>query len=84
MSHDSPCPRYPALDAAAVPMRAIMQRCYGASTGFAVERIAKPTPGDEQVLIKVHAASINPVEWHMTTGKPRIVLRLASGIGVPE
>jgi NADPH:quinone reductase-like Zn-dependent oxidoreductase len=84
VSHDSPCPPVPALDAAAVPMRSITQRCYGVPHGVRVERIAKPTPGDEQVLIKVHASSINPVEWYGTMGQPRIVRAFGGGIGVPS
>ena len=64
-------------------MRAVVQRCYGSPTNLRVERIAKPTPKDEQVLVKVHAASVNPAEWHRVTGKPYI-LRLDAGIGAPK
>ena len=63
-------------------MRAVMHRCYGVPTVLRVERIAKPTPNDDQVLIKVHAASVNPAEWHRITGQP--LLRLEHGIGAPE
>ena len=65
-------------------MRAITRRCYG-SPGevLALERIAKPKPAADQILIKVRAASVNPYEWHTVTGKP-YVMRLGSGIGKPE
>ena len=73
--------------AAAAPdgetMRAVMQRCYGAPKVLTVERIAKPAPTDGEVLIKVHAAGLNPYEWHMTTGKPYL-LRLFKGLGAPD
>jgi NADPH:quinone reductase-like Zn-dependent oxidoreductase len=83
VSHDSPCPPVPALDTGAVPMRSITQRCYGVPQGVRVERMAKPVPGEDQVLIRVHASSINPVEWYGTAGQPRIE-RLQGGIGLPS
>jgi NADPH:quinone reductase-like Zn-dependent oxidoreductase len=84
LSHESPCPQAPTLAAGTESMRAVMHRCYG-SPGkvLAVERIAKPKPGDGEVLIKVRAASVNPYEWHMTTGKP-YVMRFATGLGAPD
>jgi NADPH:quinone reductase-like Zn-dependent oxidoreductase len=64
-------------------MRAITQRCYGApGEVLALERIAKPRPGAGKVLIRIHAASINPYEWHTVTGKPYL-MRLGRGIGAP-
>src|SRR5262245_7199647 len=83
VSHDSPCPPVPALAAGAEPMRAITQRCYGIPAGVRVESMAKPRPADDQVLIRVRASSINPVEWYGTMGQPRI-MRLQGGIGLPS
>jgi NADPH:quinone reductase-like Zn-dependent oxidoreductase len=82
VSHDSACPPVPVTEAAE-PMRAIAQRCYGVPQGVRLESVAKPKPGDDQVLIKVHASSINPVEWYGTAGQPKI-MRLSGGIGVPS
>ena len=83
VSHDSPCPPAPALEKGAVTMRSITQRCYGVPQAIRMEDVAKPTPGDDQVLIKVHAASINPVEWYGASGQPRL-LRLQGGVGLPS
>jgi NADPH:quinone reductase-like Zn-dependent oxidoreductase len=84
LSYDSACPQAPALAAGTESMRAITRRCYG-SPGevLALERIAKPKPSAGQILIKIRAASVNPYEWHMVTGKPYIV-RFSTGIGAPR
>jgi NADPH:quinone reductase-like Zn-dependent oxidoreductase len=83
VSHDSPCPPLPALEAGATPMRAIRQRCYGIPQGMRLETAAKPVPAEGQVLIKVRASSVNPAEWYEATGKPK-VFRMAAGIGKPK
>jgi NADPH:quinone reductase-like Zn-dependent oxidoreductase len=83
VSHDSPCPPAPGVEKGADAMRSITQRCYGVPHGIRVEDVARPKPGENQVLIKVHAASINPVEWYGTAGQPRIV-RLQGGVGLPS
>jgi NADPH:quinone reductase-like Zn-dependent oxidoreductase len=84
LSHESPCPSAPPLAEGTDSMRAIVQRCYGApGQVLALERIAKPRPGPGKILIKIRAASVNPYEWHMVTGKPYI-MRLGTGIGAPH
>jgi NADPH:quinone reductase-like Zn-dependent oxidoreductase len=81
--YDSPCPPMPAAATGTDSMRAIMHRCYGEPTNLRVERIVKPTPGEGQLLIKVHASSVNPAEWYRATGRPKL-MRLSAGIGAPE
>ncbi len=83
VSHDSPCPEAPPLAAGTDSMRAIMNRCYGVPGGVRLETVAKPTPGEGQVLIKVRASSVNPAEWYTVSGQPYIV-RLMGGVGAPK
>jgi NADPH:quinone reductase-like Zn-dependent oxidoreductase len=84
ISYESPCPSTPTPVASGDTMRAVMQRCYGSPARvLTVERIAKPVPKQGQILIKVRAASVNPFEWHMTTGKPYLV-HLFRGLGAPD
>jgi len=84
LSYESPCPQAPTLAAGVESMNAITRRCYGApGQVLALERVAKPKPRDNQLLIKVHVASVNPYEWHMVTGKPYF-MRLGLGIGTPD
>jgi NADPH:quinone reductase-like Zn-dependent oxidoreductase len=58
-------------------------RCYGATDVLNFEVIEKPTPADDEVLVKVVAAAVNPLDWHFMRGTPYL-LRLLSGIGAPE
>ncbi len=45
-------------------MKAILARKYGSPDVLTLEEIDQPTPGDNQVLVKVHAAATNPSNWH--------------------
>jgi NADPH:quinone reductase-like Zn-dependent oxidoreductase len=81
-SHESSCEPAPALAPGVATMRAVMRRCYGPPEVLAVETIEKPVPGDDQLLVRVHAASINPVDWHYMRGAPYI-MRLDAGFGAP-
>jgi len=47
------------------------------------EDIVKPTPTDDEILVKVHAAAVNPLDWHTLRGSPYI-MRLDSGFGAPK
>jgi NADPH:quinone reductase-like Zn-dependent oxidoreductase len=83
LSHDSPCPAPVAATAdAPFKMKAVMQRCYGPPEMLAVEEIARPTPADNEILVRVHAAAVNPLDWHSAAGWPYI-MRLSSGVGAP-
>jgi NADPH:quinone reductase-like Zn-dependent oxidoreductase len=83
VSYDSPCPQSPALAGSAAHMKAVMYRCYGRSQVLKLEDVAKPVPADDELLVKVHAASVNPLDWHYMSGTPYI-MRLDSGIGAPK
>jgi NADPH:quinone reductase-like Zn-dependent oxidoreductase len=83
LSHDSPCGAAQAVPAQAQSMKAIVYRCYGSPAVVKLEDIAKPTPADDRVLIKVHAASVNPLDWHYMRGKPYI-MRPMAGLGAPD
>ena len=83
LSHDSPCGAAPPLAADATPMKAIVYRCYGSTDVLKLESIPKPAPADDRVLVKVHAASVNPLDWHYMQGKPYI-MRPSAGVGAPK
>lgn len=82
ISHDSPCAADPAPRAGATLMKAAVRYCYGPSTVVHVDAIEKPTPADNQVLVKVRAASVNPLDWHYLHGMPYIA-RFDAGFGKP-
>jgi NADPH:quinone reductase-like Zn-dependent oxidoreductase len=83
LSHDSACAAPPSLPEATGRMKAITHRCYGSSEVLKLEDVAIPTPGDDEVLVRVRAASINPLEWYNMQGRPYI-MRLSSGLGRPR
>src|SRR5712692_9944342 len=64
-------------------MRAIVYHNYGPPDVLACEDIEKPNAGDNQVLIRVRAASVNPVDWHFMRGTPYLV-RIMTGLRKPR
>src|SRR5215472_13265244 len=63
-------------------MKAIVCRKYGPPDVLKYEEIEKPVPRDDEVLIRVKAASVNPVD-RLFRGKP-YVLRLMTGLSKPK
>jgi len=51
-------------------MKAIVYHTYGSPAVLKLEEVAKPTPKDDEVLIKIHAASVNSWDWDLLRGKP--------------
>ena len=60
-------------------MKAIVYHNYGSPDVLKYEEIEKPTAGDDEVLIKVRTASVNPLDWRLMRGGPYI-FRLLSGV----
>ncbi len=83
LSHDSPCTASPVLRDTTNAISAITLRCYGPPDVLRVEQIEKPVPNDEEVLVRVHAAAVNPLDWHFVRGTPYLV-RMQAGLGKPE
>src|SRR6202049_2347832 len=82
LSYDSACGPAPLLPNKTQLMKAIVYRCYGSPDVLRFEDIEKPTAVDNQALVKVHAASVNPLDWHYMRGTPYLV-RTDSGLGKP-
>lgn len=64
------------------PNRAVTYYCYGSAEVLNLEALDVPAPRENQLLVRVHAASINPLEWHYLHGEPYI-MRLSSGLARP-
>jgi NADPH:quinone reductase-like Zn-dependent oxidoreductase len=64
-------------------MQAIVYHRYGSPDVLELQEIPKPTPAEGQVLIRVHAASVNPYDWHFLRGTP-LFIRLFIGMRRPK
>ena len=65
------------------PMKAIVYCDYGLAN-LKFTEIEKPIPNDDQVLVRVRAASVNPYDWHFIEGTPYIVRLLGVGLRKPK
>ncbi len=65
-------------------MKAIVYRNYGSPDVLRLEEVEKPVPNDDQVLIRVRAASVNPLDWHYMEGTPYIGRLLEFGFLTPR
>jgi len=64
-------------------MKAIVQDRYGPPDVLELRDVAKPVPGDNEVLVRVHAAAVNALDWHYMRGDP-YVARLSIGLRRPK
>ena len=64
-------------------MKAIVYTEYGSPDVLQVKDVEKPAPTDNEVLLKVHAASANPADWHLMRAEP-FLARLANGLLKPK
>ncbi len=82
LSHEEACGPAPALAAGTQAMQAVVRRCYGPPDVLALEMVEKPRPQDGQVLVKVRAAALNPLDWNYMRGTPYL-MRMETGFGAP-
>src|SRR4051794_14573844 len=64
-------------------MNAIVFSAYGSPDLLRMESVAKPTAKENEVLVKVYAASANPLDWHILRGTP-FLARLEYGLRKPK
>jgi len=65
------------------PMKAIVYCDYGLPN-LKLQEIEKPTPADDQLLVRVRAASVNPYDWHFVEGTPKIMRLMGVGLRKPK
>lgn len=83
ISHNEPCAPPERAQGDQERMQAVVYRCYGSTDVLRLEEIPKPNPEANQVLVRVHAAALNPLDWHYMTGTPYF-MRMSSGMGAPK
>ncbi|MGH8130776.1 MAG: alcohol dehydrogenase catalytic domain-containing protein, partial [Steroidobacteraceae bacterium] len=64
-------------------MKAIVYCDYGSPDVLKLEDVEKPVPEADRVLVKVHAAAANPLDWHYIRGTP-YAMRLMAGLRKPK
>ncbi len=64
-------------------MKAIVYHTYGSPDVLQLKEVEKPTPQGNEVLIKVHATSVNAADWRLLRADP-FLIRLASGLLKPK
>ncbi len=64
-------------------MKAVVYTKYGSPDVLQMKDVEKPVPNDEQVLVQIHAASVNAADWHLLTADIFLV-RLMTGMFKPK
>jgi NADPH:quinone reductase-like Zn-dependent oxidoreductase len=64
-------------------VKAIVYHRYGSPDVLELREVDLPLPGDDQVLVRAHAASVNPADWHYMRGLPYF-MRAAAGLAKPK
>ncbi len=64
-------------------MKAIVCTQYGSPDVLQLKELEKPAPNGGQILVRIHAASANPLDWHLMRGSP-FLARLGGGLRKPK
>jgi len=65
-------------------MKAIIQEKYGSPDDLELREVDTPIPGEEEVLVRVRAASLHPDVWHVVTGRPYVLRLMGAGFSKPK
>jgi NADPH:quinone reductase-like Zn-dependent oxidoreductase len=64
------------------PMKAIVYCDYGDASVLSLKDVEKPAPAEGEILVRVRAASVNPLDWHFMRGSPYL-MRTQAGLRKP-
>ena len=65
-------------------MQAIVQEKYGSPDVLELREVDKPAVGDDEVLVRVRAASVHPDIWHVVSGRPYVLRLMGAGLFKPK
>jgi NADPH:quinone reductase-like Zn-dependent oxidoreductase len=65
-------------------MKAVVQDRYGPAEVLSLREIDLPAPAADEVLVRVHAAGVDPGVWHLMTGLPYLVRLMGMGLRAPK
>ncbi len=65
-------------------MKAIVQDVYGPASVLGLREIDRPSIGEDEVLVRVRAAGVDPGVWHLMTGEPYLVRAMGFGLRKPK
>src|SRR5438270_7015794 len=65
-------------------MKAIVSTTYGSPDVLQLKEVEKPVPSDDEVLVKVHATSVNAGDWHLLRAKPFLMRLMGYGLLKPK
>lgn len=65
-------------------MRAIVQGRYGSVDDLSLSEVPRPDPAEDEVLVRVRAASVHPDVWHVVAGRPAVLRLMGSGVRRPR
>src|SRR5213078_3951721 len=65
-------------------MKAMMYHTYGSPDVLKLEEVQKPVPQDDEVLVQVHATSVNAGDWHLLRAKPFLMRFMGFGLLKPK
>lgn len=63
-------------------MKAFVLRGFGSADQLELAEVTTPSPGSNEVVVKVRATSVNPYDWHVMRGEPRIARIMPGGLGL--
>src|SRR5947207_2468330 len=65
-------------------MKAMVYHTYGSPDVLKLEEVQKPVPQDNEVLVQVHATSVNAGDWHLLRAKPFLMRFMGFGLLKPK
>lgn len=65
-------------------MKAFVLRSYGPPENLELTEVGTPVPGDDEVLVRVRATSVQPYDWHLMRGEPRLSRLMTPGLMGPR